>query len=222
LADSHTTAASCCPSSVPLTAAVTRASSCSANANVVARASTAPHALSAPPAHAVSHSCHHAVPPSARCVPRVPCDVAAPSACRLPTFGPTGPGYRDSATRCDPSQPAKAPRRRAATLVSAPAMPNPAMHNNSHTPRVRNGEPQPAVVMTPEPASAKRDLTSWWRQFSKRPAKKEDEKGTTSPWSLGVEGLLGPHRPQLVRPDMAEALASASATYPPTSVACIH
>ncbi|KAF1831914.1 RhoGAP-domain-containing protein [Decorospora gaudefroyi] len=49
-------------------------------------------------------------------------------------------------------------------------------HNNPHTPRVRNGEPQPAPVATPEPASSRRDLTSWWRQFSKRPAKKEDEK----------------------------------------------
>lgn len=62
-------------------------------------------------------------------------------------------------------------------------MPNPSMQSNSHTPRVRNGEPQPAAVQTPEPASAKRDLTSWWRTFSKRPAKKEDEKGTASPWS---------------------------------------
>jgi hypothetical protein len=52
-----------------------------------------------------------------------------------------------------------------------------------HTPRVRNGEPQPAVIQTPEPASAKRDLTSWWRQFSKKPAKKDEEKGTASPWS---------------------------------------
>jgi hypothetical protein len=60
-------------------------------------------------------------------------------------------------------------------------MPNPATYNNHmHTPRVRNGEPQPTALQTPEPASAKRDLTSWWRQFSKKPAKKDDEKGTTS------------------------------------------
>ncbi|KAH7377859.1 hypothetical protein BKA66DRAFT_467367 [Pyrenochaeta sp. MPI-SDFR-AT-0127] len=60
-------------------------------------------------------------------------------------------------------------------------------HNHIHTPRVRNGEPQPAPAATPEPASARRDLTSWWRQFSKRPAKKDDEKGTASPPSLSVE-----------------------------------
>ncbi|KAH9877989.1 hypothetical protein J1614_003206 [Plenodomus biglobosus] len=57
--------------------------------------------------------------------------------------------------------------------------------NNSHTPRVRNGEPQ-AALATPEPASARRDLTSWWRQFSKRPAKKEDEKEHASQGIFGV------------------------------------
>ncbi|KAH8722434.1 hypothetical protein GQ44DRAFT_570009, partial [Phaeosphaeriaceae sp. PMI808] len=65
-------------------------------------------------------------------------------------------------------------------------MPSPGMSNHSHTPRVRNGEPQPAAVQTPEPASAKRDLTSWWRQFSKRPAKKEDDKEATLPGIFGV------------------------------------
>jgi hypothetical protein len=55
----------------------------------------------------------------------------------------------------------------------------PTAHTHMLTPRVRNGEPQPAPTQTPEPASAKRDLTSWWRTFSKRPPKKEDEKGTT-------------------------------------------
>lgn len=60
------------------------------------------------------------------------------------------------------------------------------MQNHSHTPRVRNGEPQPAAVQTPEPASAKRDLTSWWRQFSKRPAKKEDEKEAVQQGIFGV------------------------------------
>jgi hypothetical protein len=59
-------------------------------------------------------------------------------------------------------------------------MPNLGTQTHAHTPRVRNGEPQPAAVQTPEPASAKRDLTSWWRQFSKRPPKKEDEKGEIS------------------------------------------
>ena len=57
---------------------------------------------------------------------------------------------------------------------------------NSHggallTPRVRNGEPQPApsaAAAASEPASTKRDLASWWKQFSKRNMKKEEEKGT--------------------------------------------
>lgn len=57
--------------------------------------------------------------------------------------------------------------------------------NNSHAPRVRNGEPQ-AALAAPEPASARRDLTSWWRQFSKRPAKKEDEKETAPQGIFGV------------------------------------
>lgn len=63
-------------------------------------------------------------------------------------------------------------------------------HNNMHTPRVRNGEPQPALALTPEPASSRRDLTSWWRQFSKRPAKKDDEKGMASPPVSRVQLLL--------------------------------
>ncbi|KAF2011427.1 hypothetical protein BU24DRAFT_280899 [Aaosphaeria arxii CBS 175.79] len=51
-------------------------------------------------------------------------------------------------------------------------------HGHLSTPRARNGEPQPALA--PEPVSAKRDLTSWWKQFSKRGVlKKEEEKGTT-------------------------------------------
>ncbi|KAG9191411.1 hypothetical protein G6011_09499 [Alternaria panax] len=70
----------------------------------------------------------------------------------------------------------------------------PGTHTNPHTPRVRNGEPQPAPVGTPEPASSRRDLTSWWRQFSKRPAKKDDDKGTTCP-SHGS----GLHTGQLLR-----------------------
>lgn len=59
-------------------------------------------------------------------------------------------------------------------------------HTNPHTPRVRNGEPQPAPVATPEPASSRRDLTSWWRQFSKRPAKKDDDKEPALPGIFGV------------------------------------
>lgn len=58
-------------------------------------------------------------------------------------------------------------------------MPN-GVHNHHGafaTPRVRNGEPQPAPV-TPVETPSKRDLTSWWKQFSKRNAKKEEEKGT--------------------------------------------
>ncbi|KAF2025339.1 RhoGAP-domain-containing protein [Setomelanomma holmii] len=65
-------------------------------------------------------------------------------------------------------------------------MPNPGTQNHMHTPRVRNGEPQPAAIQTPEPASAKRDLTSWWRQFSKRPAKKDEEKEAALPGIFGV------------------------------------
>ncbi|KAH5419638.1 hypothetical protein HBI26_215920 [Parastagonospora nodorum] len=64
-------------------------------------------------------------------------------------------------------------------------MPNPGMQNHAHTPRVRNGDLQPTALQTPEPASAKRDLTSWWRQFSKRPARKEDEK-EAQPGIFGV------------------------------------
>ncbi|CAO2655446.1 Nn.00g105100.m01.CDS01 [Neocucurbitaria sp. VM-36] len=64
-------------------------------------------------------------------------------------------------------------------------MPN-GTQNHLHTPRVRNGEPQPAPAATPEPASSRRDLTSWWRQFSKRPAKKDDEKEPTLPGIFGV------------------------------------
>jgi len=57
---------------------------------------------------------------------------------------------------------------------------------NPQTPRVRNGDPQPAPVGTPEPASSRRDLTSWWRQFSKRPAKKDDDKEPALPGIFGV------------------------------------
>ncbi|KAJ4362569.1 GTPase activating protein (GAP) for Rho1p [Neocucurbitaria cava] len=64
-------------------------------------------------------------------------------------------------------------------------MPN-GTQNHLHTPRVRNGDPQPAPAATPEPASSRRDLTSWWRQFSKRPAKKDDEKDATLPGIFGV------------------------------------
>ena len=51
-----------------------------------------------------------------------------------------------------------------------------AMQNHPHTPRVRNGEPQPAPISANEPVSARRDLTSWWRTFSKRAVKKEEEQ----------------------------------------------
>ncbi|CAA9959395.1 RhoGAP-domain-containing protein [Pyrenophora teres f. maculata] len=61
-----------------------------------------------------------------------------------------------------------------------------ATQTNPNTPRVRNGDPQPAPVATPEPASSRRDLTSWWRQFSKRPAKKDDEKDPAQPGIFGV------------------------------------
>jgi hypothetical protein len=51
-----------------------------------------------------------------------------------------------------------------------------ATQNHPHTPRVRNGEPQPAPVAANEPVSARRDLTSWWKTFSKRAVKKEEEQ----------------------------------------------
>ncbi|KNG52413.1 rho-gtpase-activating protein 5 [Stemphylium lycopersici] len=70
-------------------------------------------------------------------------------------------------------------------LFSPFAMPA-GTHTNPHTPRVRNGNPEPAPVATPEPASSKRDLTSWWRQFSKRPAKKDDDKDPVLPGIFGV------------------------------------
>ncbi|KAF2627289.1 RhoGAP-domain-containing protein [Macroventuria anomochaeta] len=51
-----------------------------------------------------------------------------------------------------------------------------ATQHHPHTPRVRNGEPQPAPISANEPVSARRDLTSWWRTFSKRAVKKEEEQ----------------------------------------------
>lgn len=65
-------------------------------------------------------------------------------------------------------------------LPPLPAMPNGAHnhHGAFATPRVRNGEPHTAPATPVEPGSAKRDLTSWWKQFSKRSVKKEEEKGT--------------------------------------------
>ncbi|CAI6340865.1 unnamed protein product [Periconia digitata] len=56
-------------------------------------------------------------------------------------------------------------------------------HGPLSTPRARNGEPTPAA----EPASAKRDLTSWWKQFSKRNMKKEEEKEPEQP--RGIFGV---------------------------------
>jgi hypothetical protein len=67
LADSHNhQAASCCPSSVPLTAAVTRAPSCSVYANIAARASNARHTTASPAVRALLFTRQHAVPSSAR------------------------------------------------------------------------------------------------------------------------------------------------------------
>lgn len=67
-------------------------------------------------------------------------------------------------------------------------MPSGAHGHHLSTPRARNGEPQPAPPPTStEPASAKRDLTSWWKQFSKRSAvKKEEEK---EPEVRGIFGV---------------------------------
>lgn len=61
-----------------------------------------------------------------------------------------------------------------------------ATQNQPHTPRVRNGEPQPAPFPANEPVSAKRDLTSWWKTFSKRAVKKEEEQKETAP-----QGIFG-------------------------------
>ncbi|KAF2438593.1 RhoGAP-domain-containing protein [Karstenula rhodostoma CBS 690.94] len=60
-------------------------------------------------------------------------------------------------------------------------------HGAFATPRVRNGEPQPAPLTPIEPGSAKRDLTSWWKQFSKRNVKKEEEKEPEVP--RGIFGV---------------------------------
>ena len=53
-------------------------------------------------------------------------------------------------------------------------------HAPASLPRPRNVEPQPAPMAQPaETASTKRDLASWWKQFSKRGnPKREEEKGT--------------------------------------------
>lgn len=52
-------------------------------------------------------------------------------------------------------------------------------HALTSTPRARNVEPQPAPMAQPvETGSTRRDLTSWWKQFSKRGnPKREEEKG---------------------------------------------
>ncbi|KAF2489877.1 RhoGAP-domain-containing protein [Lophium mytilinum] len=60
------------------------------------------------------------------------------------------------------------------------------------TPRARNGEPQPAPPQTAsastaaEPASTKRDLTSWWKQFKRGNPRKEEEK---EPIPQGIFGV---------------------------------
>lgn len=102
-------------------------------------------------------------------------------------------------------------------------MPNTGTYNHMHTPRVRNGDPQPTAVQTPEPVSAKRDLTSWWRQFSKKPTKKEDEKGTTTATVNGDAAhargaALSAAQAYLIR---LSALPKAP-PMTPTPVVCIH
>ncbi|KAJ4310146.1 GTPase activating protein (GAP) for Rho1p [Neodidymelliopsis sp. IMI 364377] len=64
-----------------------------------------------------------------------------------------------------------------------------ATQNHPHTPRVRNGEPQPAPVSINEPVSARRDLTSWWRTFSKRAVKKEEEQKAEAAAQQGIFGV---------------------------------
>ncbi|KAF2197284.1 RhoGAP-domain-containing protein [Delitschia confertaspora ATCC 74209] len=54
--------------------------------------------------------------------------------------------------------------------------------------RARNGEPQPAPPppTSSEPATTKRDLTSWWKQFKRGNVKKEEEK---EPEPRGIFGV---------------------------------
>ncbi|KAF2733609.1 RhoGAP-domain-containing protein [Polyplosphaeria fusca] len=60
-------------------------------------------------------------------------------------------------------------------------------HPPISTPRPRHGEPQPAPHPASEPATAKRDLTSWWKQFSKKSTvKKEEDK---EPEVRGIFGV---------------------------------
>ncbi|XTI87510.1 RhoGAP-domain-containing protein [Cenococcum geophilum] len=61
-------------------------------------------------------------------------------------------------------------------------------HALTSTPRARNVEPQPAPMAQPaETASTRRDLTSWWKQFSKRGnPKREEEKDRVIPGIFGV------------------------------------
>ncbi|KZM20972.1 GTPase activating protein (GAP) for Rho1p [Ascochyta rabiei] len=64
-----------------------------------------------------------------------------------------------------------------------------ATQHHPHSPRVRNGEPQPAPLAAHEPASARRDLTSWWRTFSKRAVKKEEEQKAEA--AAAQQGIFG-------------------------------
>lgn len=61
-------------------------------------------------------------------------------------------------------------------------------HALTSTPRARNVEPQPAPMAQPaETASTRRDLTSWWKQFSKRGnPKREEDKDRVIPGIFGV------------------------------------
>ncbi|KAF2762543.1 RhoGAP-domain-containing protein [Pseudovirgaria hyperparasitica] len=53
--------------------------------------------------------------------------------------------------------------------------------------RGKNGEPQPApVAVSHEDAASKRDLTSWWRQFKRGTAKREEEKAEPLNTIFGV------------------------------------
>lgn len=127
----------------------------------------------------------------AACICRDP--PCAPLTAETPAFAPRPRPAAALPTRLRDSL--RATSHPAIAAKGAATLPTPAMppaHSHMLTPRVRNGEPQPALTQPPEPASAKRDLTSWWRTFSKRPPKKEDEKGTTSRGGQRCSGCASP------------------------------
>jgi hypothetical protein len=59
----------------------------------------------------------------------------------------------------------------------------PTAYSGGVTQRAKHGEPQPAPLQTntDEPISTRRDLKSWWKNFSRGNQKREDEKGKLLP-----------------------------------------